>query len=299
MAAHFGQYESIRTLLSEGACIEARRQSDWGPYVKNGTDVVENMVRALYQERDKLDMHNLVGSTPLLRAANNNYGRVVDLLLNCGADIEARTFKGETASSLAADRGDAIMVRQLLIFGANPNARSEVYSESKVTHGLLTYSESLEVPSTGGKTPLILAAIRGHPSVIKLLLAHGAEHKARATHTETALGAAANAGHVNIVQLLLERGAAIESTSQSGGTPLLKASTPSIVNWSDEEISRLLRTIQLLVESGATLKERGFFDRTALARAAEAAIVNPWCGFFSGKEPMSTPETTNGIHHGA
>jgi ankyrin repeat protein len=114
IASHFGLKRSVKALLDKGTCVQAKRKADWGPQVQSETVIVERMVQALYQQRDRIDRHNLVGSTPLLRASDNGHGDVVELLMNHGADINARTFKGETALSRAADRGDMAMVSQLL-----------------------------------------------------------------------------------------------------------------------------------------------------------------------------------------
>jgi hypothetical protein len=110
IAAHFGLERSVKALLDQGACVQAKRKAGWEPRVQRDADIVEYMVKELYQQRDQLDTHKLIGWTPLLRAANNGHGKVVELLTNHGADLEARTFKGETALSRAADRGDKAMV---------------------------------------------------------------------------------------------------------------------------------------------------------------------------------------------
>ena len=85
--------------------------------------------------------------------------------------------------------GDTAAVELFLAAGVNPNARN-----------------------SDGRTPLLLAAKRGHAGVLDTLLRNGAEanmesHNNNLEQGKTALMFAAEAGHVATVQTLLARGA--------------------------------------------------------------------------------------------
>jgi ankyrin repeat protein len=61
-----------------------------------------------------------------------------------------------------------------------------------------------------GSSPLILAAAKGHPEVVRLLLDRGAHINATDHTGWTPLHAAIYGGHAEVVQLLLERGAQLD-----------------------------------------------------------------------------------------
>ena len=67
--------------------------------------------------------------------------------------------------------------------------------ESKADPGL---------PSSGGKTPLMGAAMNGHASTVRLLLTHGAPVAPINEFGETALQLAESRGHVACVEALRE-----------------------------------------------------------------------------------------------
>lgn len=90
-------------------------------------------------------------ATPLYYASTFGLETVVPLLLEKGADVDAKTKHGETALQRAAENGHAAVARLLLDRGAEVD------------------SEDFE-----GRTPLYLAAKNDHFMVIKLLLARNA-----------------------------------------------------------------------------------------------------------------------------
>jgi len=118
------------------------------------------------------------GSTPLMYAALYGDARSVGLLLDKGADPNAKNDAGATALLWAVDEPEA--TRLLLEGGADPNIRS-----------------------ADGLTPLLLAADhRGSDAIVKLLLDHGAKLEGQPVLTR-----AAAAGDEATMRMLIERGA--------------------------------------------------------------------------------------------
>src|SRR6516164_10346526 len=84
----------------------------------------------------------------LLIAARKSDVPAVKMLLEKGADVNAKTSYGVTALSFAADRGSLEVVKILLEHGADVNATDTFYHE----------------------TILARAASQGHAEIVKLLL---------------------------------------------------------------------------------------------------------------------------------
>jgi len=65
-------------------------------------------------------------------ATRMRFPQVVEVLLMCGAEVEAR-FEGKTPLIVSAERGDDITVRLLIDWGANENAKDDT-GETAVHH---------------------------------------------------------------------------------------------------------------------------------------------------------------------
>jgi len=118
-------------------------------------------------------------------------------LIKQGADLEARSFNGNTSLHLATWNGHANVVRVLLDGKADPNTACNK-----------------------NETPLQQAAWRGYTTVCQLLLEAGADPNAMSDTGLTPLHQAAANGHEVVAKVLLEWGAdpnAIDSTKQTPG----------------------------------------------------------------------------------
>lgn len=191
-------------------------------------------------EKDKslVNVRGLGGATPVMHAALHGSEDFVRLLLDHGADPNARDGAGATALMWAA--GDIGKVRLLLASGAQVNAASE-----------------------DGKTPLMIAARQeGAVALVRLLLERGAEVNAKDIQGATALTQAAMAGDVETLKVLIANEADVNAKATSGATALMSAAG-----------FRCLACVEFLIAQGADVKtatKRGF---TALAIAAPSGEV--------------------------
>ncbi len=121
--------------------------------------------------------------SPLHQAILRRQVKIVPLLLEAGADVQAPDSAARTPLHLAVERGDAPIVRALLARKADP------------TRG-----------DRAGWTPLHLAAAKNRVEIAGLLLETGLNPNQLSQLGGTALHEAAAAGSLEIVKLLLARG---------------------------------------------------------------------------------------------
>jgi ankyrin repeat protein len=138
-------------------------------FIKQGADVNE-----------KSGSNNI---TPLRGAAELGHVYAAKLLLDKGADIDARDKEGRTVLMVAAEFGLLEVTRFLLDNGADVNAEAE------------------------GLPALSRAAREGHLEIVKLLLEKGADVRAEPSPGWTALQMAHEGGHEEIAELLKAHGA--------------------------------------------------------------------------------------------
>jgi len=125
----------------------------------------ERVVDLLLQRGAEINMQDSNGGTALMGAAGLGHERVVDLLLQRGADIELQSRVGYTALIIATGFNQPAVVQRLLRAGADTTLRGE-----------------------NGKTALMLAKDNGHTECARAIEEHaGKRKKGTGTNTEGAL----------------------------------------------------------------------------------------------------------------
>ena len=165
-------------------------------------------------------------TTPLHRAAADGEPEAVTLLLDGGAEIEARNENGGTPLHVAVENNEPEVVALFLDRGADIEARTDNgrmplhvaagNNEPKVVALLLDKGADIHAGSTIGSTPLHFAAGYNKPEVVALLLDEGANIEARTEKGRTPLHIAARYNNLEVVALLLDRGANIEAREDDG-----------------------------------------------------------------------------------
>jgi ankyrin repeat protein len=139
-----------------------------------------------------IDVRDGGGSTPLIRAAESGELRVVDWLVEHGADVNARNGQLATALLQAVWFHRTDCAKRLLRAGADPNLADDEL-----------------------RTPLLCAATMGYRSVAVELFTP----RARIATQEPK----STDGYIEIATLLIEHGANVNAKNEDGATPLHQA----------------------------------------------------------------------------
>lgn len=163
----------------------------------------------------EVEVRDQRGATPLMHAAAFGNLEILKLLIDAGADVNARNNFDATALLWAAR--DSEKARLLIERGADVNAQSKQ-----------------------GRTPLMVASLRrGGSAIVALMLAKGADVNLRSGRGETALALAASVGDAETVKLLLTKGADPNIPDRTGATPINRASS-----------GKHAEVVQLLIRKG-------------------------------------------------
>ena len=213
----------VKLLLAKGADIEGRSPKDFSPkkhpLARLGSDFDD------YDEVDAADADE--GWTALLRAATKGQEAMVRLLVEKGADIEARNPTKGTPLICAAETNYEAIVEFLLKSGANVDAEDQFgwkpLHRVMVNRGgegviqmLLTHGADVNARCSYQKTPLHHAIEKGNDSMVSFLLAAGADYEARDIAERTPLHTAIESRLENMVHILLEAGADADAKDKGG-----------------------------------------------------------------------------------
>ena len=220
----------------------------------------------------------------LIAASDRGHEKVVQLLLDRGADVNARSGvydkarngDYDNALSTASYRGHENIIRLLLSKGADINAQvgwfgnalqKAIYSGYKTIVQLLLDLGG-DINTQGGRFGSLLqtavcAETKDHENIIQLLLDRGADVNAQSGCFGNALQAALHQDNANIVRLLLDKGANVNAQTGTYGNPLYAASMHG-----HEDI------VQLLLDRGADINAQGGYFGNALQVASHQGNAN-------------------------
>lgn len=165
--------------------------------------------------------------TVLQTASYMGYEEIVQVLVNAGADVNVKGGFAATPLCEASAKGYENIVRILLGAGANIHAEGGNALYAAASEGYdkilqLLLDAGANVTAEGGIT-LNAASERGHEKIVRMLLDAGANVNAGDGNNETALQTASKNGHKKIVHLLITAGAEINAQGPNG-TALYAAS---------------------------------------------------------------------------
>ena len=193
----------------------------------------------------------------------NNFNKIKKYIVFIGfSAFSALSAAGSYEDFFIALQNDQVkVVSSLLSRGFDPNTvnlKAEPALLNALNVGALTSAEVLvrhpkinvNVRNAHGETALMLACLKGHLALAKLLISKQADINQPGW---TPLHYAATGGHVELIQFLLEESAYIDAESPNGTTPLMMAARYGSA-----------KATQLLIDEGADLQVKNQLGLTAL-----------------------------------
>jgi ankyrin repeat protein len=256
-----------------------------------------DMARLLVDAKADVNRPSANGTGPMVVAVTNNHVQLAMFLLEKGADanaadrfykrtplyaaVETRNpdFVRDTAPPLPDARDPMDLIKALLDRGANPNARVN----TTPFRGFMQVSANWA--NFDGQTPFLRAALAGDVTLMRLLLARGADPSLTTNDGATALMAAAginwvvaqtysrpDAEYLDAARLCLEKGADVNATNSQGFTAMHGAANRGFD-----------AMITLLAEHGARLDVKDKQGRTPMTFAEGV--------FLAVQPPVRKPTT--------
>ncbi|CAH0045468.1 unnamed protein product [Clonostachys solani] len=227
--------------------------------------------------------------TPLLWAVSSESHDTVKLLLEKGADLEAKNPSKETALTLAARQGRTSIAKLLLEKGACFDVKDEKSKSPLLVAAMNRHTEIVrhlldlgaEFGDKGIQKALCRAAEFGTTSMVELLLDRGGDIETKDKEDCTLLILAAKNGHEDTVKCLVERSAKIEEADELGRTAL---------SWAAGDGN--LETVEYLLEKGAQIGSTDLGGQTALSWAASKGRVDAMKCLFE-----NSPSVINSTDH--
>ena len=165
------------------------------------TDIIQASMNGRTESAEEMLLKNRENNnTALIWASRNGHTNTVEMILNMGADVNAKDNSSNTALIRASKNGHTETATMLLENGADVNAKDN-----------------------DNWTALIEASENKQTEIVALLLENGADVNATDVNGKTALFVASINGYTEIVALLLENGAHVNTTDNYGNTALFVA----------------------------------------------------------------------------
>ncbi len=250
---------TLSLLIDKGADIEARdivgRTPLCNAIVSNSLITARYLIKRGADANAKCDISNTLG-TLLFEAVRQKKEWAVELLLEGGADLQARDITGRRVLYYAVRGGQESMVKVLLDHGATETLTTGPVSNS-------------------GSTILHCAMIKPNLTIVEMILKAGVDVNGRDLIGDTALHGLVRSGPQPLeqtVSLLLNLGAEINMVNNDSDTPLHLAVSHD-----------RLRIAQMLLDAGADPRLMNVYGQTPLTMAlfrypssSDAQVKEPW-----------------------
>ena len=262
--------DTAKLLMSKGSEVNVAYRYSGGKPVK--------LLRANDAAELRIVEEQLPDDTLLMVASRKGYTEMMKLLIDSGADVNAKTIKGKTALMDAAFIGKADTVKLLLVMGADINAKDEEQNTALIYAAKRGTVDTIQALLDKGcsftqeeKNNALVESVHwflgnlnderlNSMSRINFFLSAGADVEAQDRTGSTALMYAAEKNRLDLMQLFIDKGADVNAKDRAGKTALMRSAG--------------LQPARILLERGADVNGRDNDGRTALMWAVTRTLAN-------------------------
>ncbi|KAJ7847783.1 hypothetical protein B0H13DRAFT_2405537 [Mycena leptocephala] len=235
LASHWKEARSWKWSSPPWNCLDFPSQPS-PLWIAAGANLLETATFLLWEA--PVAQH--IDGSEIIVASYYGHLRMVQLLVEHGANVNAQGGNYRSALQAASDWGHINIVQLLIEHGANVNAQGGHFGNA-----------------------LQVASYRGHIDIVQLLIEHGANVNAQGGVCWNALQTASSNGYIKIVQLLIEHGANVNAQGGRYMNALQAASSGGHVD-----------IVQLLIEHGANVNAQGGRYMNALQAASSGGHID-------------------------
>uniref|UniRef100_A0A915KST4 Uncharacterized protein n=1 Tax=Romanomermis culicivorax TaxID=13658 RepID=A0A915KST4_ROMCU len=198
--------------------IEQLQKSYFQSIEANDLEAVNDfIIKNVSTNKIPLDARNESGETPLTVSARLGRIQLVDFLIRCGSDVDAKDLV-------------LFFLSQNTVFGRNHfqelwspllNAAKEGFLE--IVQLLVNAEADIEQPDVGGWTPLYWACYKNRLSVVKFLIQSGAEVNISDEYGMAPILWVSGRGYAETLKELVDAGARTDCRDRFGNNPLFWA----------------------------------------------------------------------------
>jgi ankyrin repeat protein len=253
-AVEFGQYnqeETVELLIAAGAKVWVENKAGFSP-IEESLFTDNQTIANLLVSTIELNTPDDSGDTPLHRAVRKNNVKLVKILIEYGANVNAKDKQGDTPLDVAVNYVRNKEIVDLLITeGAKKGVQQELKLPSSVSQDelmkdlkkLVSNGGNIDTPDGFGRTSLHKASRHGFTDVVSFLITNDANPNAIDKLGFTPLQYAVMHSQLEIAKILIDHGANVNvKTKKEGYTALHFAVLRKEKNQ---------KLVQLLIENGA------------------------------------------------